>query len=45
MMLPRGSKSYFIVLRGPADLVGREKPAFEAFVQSIRADNRISSVL
>jgi hypothetical protein len=36
VMVPRGGRTWFFALRGPADLVGREKPAFEAFVKSVR---------
>ncbi len=35
-VLPRGGQTWFFKLTGPADEVGRQKPAFEAFVKSVR---------
>jgi len=32
----RGDTPWFFVMRGPADVVGRQKPAFEAFIGSVR---------
>jgi hypothetical protein len=34
----RGTTTWFVKMRGPADLVGKQKTAFEAFVGSIRFD-------
>jgi len=36
VMVSRGDISWFFKMRGPADLVGREKAAFEAFIGSVR---------
>lgn len=36
IILPRGSQTWFIKLRGPYDLVSRQRPAFDAFVASFR---------
>ena len=36
VMVPRGDMTWFFKMRGPADLVGREKAAFEAFIGSVR---------
>jgi ABC-type transport system involved in cytochrome c biogenesis permease subunit len=36
--LPRSWQLCFVVLRGPADLVGREKAAFEEFLHSFRTE-------
>jgi ABC-type transport system involved in cytochrome c biogenesis permease subunit len=41
--LPRSWQWSFIVLRGPADLVGREKSAFEDFVHSFQAETRATA--
>jgi hypothetical protein len=35
-ILPRGEQSWFVKLRGPAELVGKQQAAFEAFVRSLR---------
>ena len=35
-ILPHKGQTWFFLMRGPADLVGREKPAFEAFLKSVR---------
>jgi hypothetical protein len=35
-VLPRGQETWFFKMVGPADLVGRNKPAFEAFLKSVR---------
>jgi hypothetical protein len=40
VMVPRGEKTWFIKFRGPADLVGKQQAAFEAFVRSIRFGTR-----
>ncbi len=32
----RGGRQWFFKMIGPADLVGKQKPAFEAFVKSVR---------
>jgi hypothetical protein len=34
--VPRGPQTWFLKMEGPADLVGREKPAFEAFARSVQ---------
>ncbi len=36
VMVPREKTTWFFKMRGPADLVGRQKSAFEAFVGSVR---------
>jgi hypothetical protein len=35
VVLPRGEQSWFFKMQGPAELVERQKPAFEAFVKSV----------
>ena len=35
-ILPRPDRTWFIKLRGPAELVGGQREAFEAFVRSVR---------
>jgi hypothetical protein len=32
----RGGQTWFIKMKGPADLVGKQKPAFEAFAKSLK---------
>jgi hypothetical protein len=34
--LLHGGKSWFVKMTGPSDLVGKQKPAFETFVKSLR---------
>jgi hypothetical protein len=34
--LLHGGQSWFVKLTGPADLVGQQQSAFEAFVKSLR---------
>jgi hypothetical protein len=36
VVLPRDGQTWFFKMSGPADAVGRQKPAFEAFVKSVR---------
>lgn len=36
VVVPRGPQTWFIKIWGPADQVGKQKPAFEAFVRSIQ---------
>lgn len=36
VMVPRENVTWFFKMRGPADLVGRKKSAFESFVGSVR---------
>ena len=36
VMLPHGRQTWFFKMTGPAELVGREKAAFEKFVQSVQ---------
>jgi hypothetical protein len=36
VILPRGEQTWFFTMKGPADLVEQQKPAFEAFVKSVR---------
>jgi hypothetical protein len=36
VMVPRGEQTWFIKFRGPAELVGKQQSAFEAFVRSLR---------
>lgn len=38
VVVPRGSLTWFFKINGPADLVEKQKPAFEAFVKSVRFD-------
>ena len=38
MILPRGEQTWFFTIKGPADLVEKQKSAFEAFVKSVRFD-------
>jgi hypothetical protein len=38
VVLERGGQTWFFKMKGPADLVGRQKAAFEAFVGSVRFD-------
>jgi hypothetical protein len=35
-VLPRGGQTWFFTLRGPAEQVEKQKPAFEAFLKSVR---------
>jgi peptidoglycan/xylan/chitin deacetylase (PgdA/CDA1 family) len=36
VIVPRGEQTWFIKFRGPAELVGKQQSAFEAFVRSLR---------
>ncbi len=36
VVLVRGDSSWFFKMKGPADVVEKQKPAFEAFVRSVR---------
>ena len=36
VIVPRGGATWFFRLRGPAELVGKQKSAFETFVKSVR---------
>jgi hypothetical protein len=36
VIVPRGGQTWFFKMRGPADLVERQKSAFEAFLKSVR---------
>ncbi|HWG46324.1 MAG TPA: hypothetical protein VN688_26415 [Gemmataceae bacterium] len=38
-MLPHGKETWFFTLKGPADLVGKQKSNFEAFVASVHFGN------
>jgi hypothetical protein len=38
VMLSHGGRTWFFKMNGPADLVGRQKDAFESFVKSVRFD-------
>lgn len=38
VILPRGEQAWFFTIKGPADLVEKQKPAFETFVKSVRFD-------
>jgi hypothetical protein len=38
VVLPQGEQTWFFTLKGPADLVEKQKPAFETFVKSVRFD-------
>lgn len=37
--LSQGGQTWFLTMKGPADLVRLQKPAFEAFVQSFRVES------
>jgi hypothetical protein len=37
-VIRHGDATWFFTLKGPADLVGKQQAAFEAFIQSIRFD-------
>jgi hypothetical protein len=39
VILTRGPLTWFVKMRGPAGLVNREQPAFDAFVGSVRFDD------
>jgi hypothetical protein len=39
VMVPREDTTWFFKMRGPAELVGRQKSAFESFVSSVRFMN------
>jgi hypothetical protein len=36
VILPRGEQTWFLTLKGPADVVEKQKSTFEAFVKSVR---------
>jgi hypothetical protein len=36
VVLPRGGQTWFFKMSGPAEAVAKQKPAFEAFVKSVR---------
>jgi hypothetical protein len=36
VVLPRGAQTWFFTIKGPADLVEKQKPTFETFVKSVR---------
>jgi hypothetical protein len=36
VIVVRGDQTWFFKMKGPAELVGKQKPAFEAFVKSVR---------
>ncbi|MCS6851121.1 MAG: hypothetical protein NZ700_08145 [Gemmataceae bacterium] len=36
IVVPRGGQTWFFKLKGPAELVGRQKAALQSFVQSVR---------
>jgi hypothetical protein len=36
VVLPRGEQTWFFTMKGPADLVEKQKPSFEAFLKSVR---------
>lgn len=36
VIVPRGDKTYFVKMQGPADLVGKQKGAFEKFIGSLK---------
>jgi hypothetical protein len=40
VMVQRDGSTWFFKMRGPADLVGRQKNSFEAFVGSVRFTGR-----
>lgn len=43
VVLPRLLQSSFIVMRGPAELVGKQKSVFEAFLGSFRTDAKATA--
>jgi hypothetical protein len=36
VLLPRGGRTWFFKMQGPADLIEKQKPVFDAFVKSVR---------
>ncbi len=36
VVLPRGKRTWFFKMTGPAELVEKQKPAFEAFIKSVQ---------
>jgi hypothetical protein len=38
VVVPRGDTTWFIKMRGPADLVAKQTSAFDAFIKSVRFD-------
>ena len=38
VIAPHGGRTWFFKMTGPADLAAKKKPAFEAFVKSVRFD-------
>jgi hypothetical protein len=40
VILPRGEQTWFFTIKGPADLVEKQKAAFEAFVKSVRFETQ-----
>jgi hypothetical protein len=38
VIVPQGGRTWFIKMKGPAELVGRQKTNFEAFASSLRLD-------
>lgn len=40
VVLPRSQKTWFFKMMGPADLVEKQKPTFEAFMRSVTFDGR-----
>jgi hypothetical protein len=40
VVVPRGQKTWFFKMMGPAELVERQKPFFEAFLRSVTWDGR-----
>jgi hypothetical protein len=39
VLLPKGRRTWFFKMQGPADLIEKQKPMFEAFVKSVRFDD------
>lgn len=40
VIVPRGGQTWFFKMMGPADVVAKQKPAFEAFVRSVQFAER-----
>ena len=38
VVVPRRGQTWFFKMTGPADLVDKQKPVFEAFLKSVRFD-------
>jgi hypothetical protein len=39
LIIEHGGQSWFVTMKGPGALVGKQKPAFEAFARSLKFDD------